>query len=114
MNDRTIKLLLATVVVLLMAILVRPAFEAPVVRAQGPAAPPAGQAAIAASNNLIYTLQGNQLSVLYVDLGVANPFEILKLLGDEKAQEEVRKNAKLRLLLRQDISQMRGDAVKAP
>jgi hypothetical protein len=114
MNDRTIKLLLATVVVLLAAILVRLAFEAPAVRAQGLAAPPAGPGAIAASNNIIYTLQGNQLSAFYLDIGNGNPFEMLKLLGDEKAQEEVRKSAKLKLLVRQDISQLPGAAVKVP
>jgi hypothetical protein len=113
MRDRTIKLLLAAVVGLLAAILVRPAFEASAVRAQGPAAPPAGQVAITASDNLIYTLQGDRLSVFYVDLGVANPFELVRMLGDEKEQKELLKNAKLRLLLRQNLSQIPGDAATA-
>jgi hypothetical protein len=115
MNDRTIKMLLVTVAVLLVAVLIRPALVAPAARAQAPTAQPAGQSAITANNNLIYILQGNQLSVYYVDIG--HPLEALKLLGDEKEREEfaqnAHKNAKLRFLLRQDISQVPADAAKA-
>ena len=63
-------------------------------------------------HNLIYVLQGTKLSVFYVDLNLDNPFDFMKLLGDERAQEEVRKKAKLRFLLSQDISQVEGDAAK--
>jgi hypothetical protein len=112
MKDRTIKTLLAAIVVLLLALLLRPSAVTPPALAQlgGPA--PATQPAMTANSNLVYVLQGTKLSVFYVDLGLDNPFEILKLLGDERAQEEVRKKAKLRFLLSQDINQVEGDAAK--
>jgi hypothetical protein len=112
MKDQTIKVLLAAIVVLLLLLLVRPSAVTPPALAQFGGSPTASQPAMAANNNLVYVLQGTKLSVFYVDLGLDNPFELLKLLGDDRAQDEVRKKAKLRFLLSQDINQVQADAAK--
>jgi hypothetical protein len=112
MTDRTIKTFLAAIVVLLLALLVRPTAVTPPALAQFGGMATTAQPAVAADHNLVYVLQGTRLSVFYVDLGLDNPFEVLKLLGDERAQEDVRKKAKLRFLLSQDINQVQGDAAK--
>jgi hypothetical protein len=112
MKDRTIKTLLAAIVMLLLALLVRPSAVSPPALAQFGGMGPPTQPAMAANNNLVYVLQGTKLSVFYVDLGLDNPFDFMKLLGDDRAQEEVRKKAKLRFLLSQDINQVQGDAAK--
>ena len=65
------------------------------------------------SNNMVYVLQGNQLSAFYLDFGSGGPFDALKLLGDEKAQAEVRKAAKLRMLLSQDLGRVRAETKPA-
>ena len=112
MKDRTIKTLLAAIVVLLLGLLVRPSAVTPTARAQLGGAPAAGQPTVAVDHNLIYVLQGTKLSVFYVDLGPGGPFEAMKLLGDERAQDEVRKNARLKLLLSQDINRVLDEASK--
>jgi hypothetical protein len=111
MKDRTIKALLGAVVALLVILCARPSVLSHSTHAQGPA--PAEQPALAASNGLVYTLQGNQLSVYYLDLGLANPLEALRMLTDEKTMAKVQKTAKVRLLFRQNMNEMPAEIKKA-
>lgn len=111
MHDRTIKALLGAIVALLLLLLVKPSALSPAALAQGAARASGGDPAIASENGLLYVVKGNEASVYYLDLG-SGPLEALKLLGDEKAQEEVRKRARLKLLLRQDLDP--GAPIAAP
>jgi hypothetical protein len=113
MNDRTMKILLVLIVVLLALLLVRPAAVTPKAMAQAGLPAAANGPAMATGNNLVYVLKGDELSVFYVDLGLRNPFEAMKLLGDPKEQDEIFKSANLRLLLRQDIKQLQPVAKNA-
>jgi hypothetical protein len=102
MIDRTVKVLLGMIVLLLLALLVKPSVVAPAARAQAAAPGSAGQPVMSVANNAIYILQGNQLSIYMLDFGAKGPFAALELLDDAK-RDDVLKNLKLTLLLRQEL-----------
>jgi hypothetical protein len=102
MIDRTVKILLGMIVLLLLALLVKPSVVTRPVRAQAAGLGAIPQPVMSVSNNAIYVLQANQLSVYMLDFGAKGPFAALELLDDAK-RDDVLKNMKLKLLLRQEL-----------
>jgi hypothetical protein len=106
MNDRTPKALLCLIATLLLALLLRSTPVTSPVQAQAQGQAWGGAPALSVRNNMVYVLQGNELSVYLLDLGVKNPSEALAL-ADAGKLDDVARKAKLQLLVRQDLTQLR-------
>jgi hypothetical protein len=104
--DKVTKVLLAAVVVLLVALLLRPQAGQPsAAHAQTPAASPAAAPILAVDNGIVYVLKGDRLDIYYLDPG-KDPLAIL----DPAKRAGAIKGIQLHPMLSRDLSQLRTAA----
>ena len=91
MFDRTVKGLLGVIALLLVVLIVKPSAVVAPAQAQVPAPAPARpERLMAVSNNAVYVLDGDQLAVYVLDMGIGNV-------------EAMKKEIELKLLLKKPL-----------